>query len=96
MRKGNKTFKTKGEFLMEQIKKVYIVHYINDGDIEVCATFDIARERAEDFLRDISVDYSLQNYSEILNEFFESLSVEDEFFFVSDIVWVESKEILYR
>lgn len=82
---------------MEQIKKVYIVHYIDDGDIEVCATFDIAKKRAEDFLREmISADYPLQDYAEILKEFFDSLSIEDEFFFVADVIWVESKEILYR
>lgn len=82
---------------MEQIKKVYIVHYIDDGDIEVCATFNIARKRAEDFLRDMgTADYPLEDYAAILSEFFNSLSVEDEFFFVADVIWIESKEIFYR
>lgn len=76
------------------MREVYIVHYVNGTDIDVCETLKAAEQRGRSYLDDIKTYFDEEEFARITKEFEDSLEDYDGEFSVEDIMWVEIQPLI--
>ena len=69
------------------MREVYIVHYVDGTDVDVCETLKAAEQRGRSYLDDIKSRFDSE-------EFEDSLEQYDGEFSVEDIMWVEIQPLI--
>lgn len=80
---------------MEYIRQVYIVHYTNACDIDVCGTLEAAENQGRKYLEEIATEFTKEEFDEIVKEFEDSIEMYDGEFSVEDVMWVEVQPVYY-
>lgn len=76
------------------MREVYIVHYVNGTDIDVCETLKAAEQRGRSYLDDIKTHLDEEEFARIMKEFEDSLEDYDGEFSVEDVMWVEIQPLI--
>lgn len=76
------------------MREVYIVHYVNGTDVDVCETLKAAEQRGRSYLDDIKSEFDTEEFAQIEKEFEDSLEQYDGEFSVEDIMWVEIQPLI--
>lgn len=80
---------------MEKITKVYIVHYENAWEMDVCASLEAAEQKGRSYLLEIANDFTEEEFNLIVAEFENSLREYEGVFSVEDVMWVEIQPLFY-
>ena len=80
---------------MEKITEVYIVHYENAWEIDVCASREAAERKGRKYLQEIATEYTKEEFDLIVAEFENSLREYSGAFSVEDVMWVEVQPVIY-
>lgn len=80
---------------MEKITEVYIVHYENAWEIDVCASPEAAEQKGRNYLQEIANEFTKEEFDLIVAEFENSLREYEGVFSVEDIMWVEVQPVYY-
>lgn len=76
------------------MREVYIVHYVNGTDVDVCETLKAAEQRGRSYLDDIKSEFDTEEFAQIEKEFEDTLEQYDGEFSVEDIMWVEIQPLI--
>lgn len=76
------------------MREVYIVHYVNGTDVDVCETLKAAEQRGRSYLNDIKSEFDAEEFAQIEKEFEDTLEQYDGEFSVEDIMWVEIQPLI--
>lgn len=76
------------------MREVYIVHYVNGTDVDVCETLKAAEQRGRSYLDDIKSEFDSEEFAQIEKEFEDTLEQYDGEFSVEDIMWVEIQPLI--
>ena len=76
------------------MREVYIIHYVNGTDIDVCETLKAAEQRGRSYLNDIKSRFDSEEFDQMMKEFEDSLEQYDGEFSVEDIMWVEIQSLI--
>lgn len=76
------------------MREVYIVHYVDGTDIDVCESLKAAEQRGRSYLDDIKSKFDEEEFAQIEKEFENSLEQYDGEFSVEDIMWVEIQPLI--
>ena len=80
---------------MEYMRQVYIVHYTNVCDIDVCGTLEAAENQGRKYLEEIATKFTKEEFDLIVAEFENTLREYDGEFSVEDVMWVEVQPVYY-
>ena len=80
---------------MEYMRQVYIVHYTNVCDIDVCGTLEAAENQGRKYLEEIATKFTKEEFDLIVAEFENTLREYDGDFSVEDVMWVEVQPVYY-
>lgn len=76
------------------MREIYIVHYVNGTDVDVCETLKAAEQRGRSYLDDIKSEFDTEEFAQIEKEFEDTLEQYDGEFSVEDIMWVEIQPLI--
>ena len=76
------------------MREVYIVHYVNDTDVDVCETLKAAEQIGRSYLDDIKSRFDSEKFDQMMKEFEDTLEQYDGEFSVEEIMWVEIQPLI--
>lgn len=76
------------------MREVYIVHYVDGSDIDVCESLKAAEQRGRSYLDDLKTHFDEEEFAQIMKEFEDTLEEYDGEFSVEDVMWVEIQPLI--